>query len=194
MTRLERMLTRLAVRPSVEADPTDRRQAAVALILRPDPDRLLLVRRVIRANDPWSGQVALPGGRRDVTDLDLLDTARRETWEETGFTLEREHSRLALDDLAPSISVLPRMLVRPYLFMPPTDTDLILNHEIDQAGWVTFEELAHPGTRRGTDLEVRGQVMRVIGYHLPVGLLWGMTERIVTPVLDAWVGAGAIDS
>jgi 8-oxo-dGTP pyrophosphatase MutT (NUDIX family) len=188
------MVARLAERPPVEADPTDRRQAAVALIVRPDPDRLLLVRRVVRHSDPWSGQVALPGGRRDPTDSDLLDTARRETWEETGFRLERDHSRLALDDLAPSIAVLPRMLVRPYLFTPPEDANLVLNHEIDQASWVTFEELAHPDTRRGVDLEVRGEPMRVIGYHLPVGLLWGLTERIVTPVLEAWLGAGGVDS
>jgi 8-oxo-dGTP pyrophosphatase MutT (NUDIX family) len=188
------MVARLAERPPLEADPTDRRQAAVALIVRPDPDRLLLVRRVVRPSDPWSGQVALPGGRRDPTDSDLLDTARRETWEETGFRLERNHCRLALDDLAPSITVLPRMLVRPYLFTPPEDANLVLNHEIDQASWVTFDELAHPDTRRGVDLEIRGKPMRVIGYHLPVGLLWGLTERIVTPVLEAWLGAGGVDS
>lgn len=180
------MIARLERRQAREAPAEGRRQAAVALIVRPDPDRLLLVRRVIRASDPWSGQVALPGGRRDPADLDLLDTARRETREEVGLELGRDDVRIPLDDIAPTTRALPPMLVRPYLFLPNADGELLTNHEIDQAGWVTFEELTDPVTRRSSELDLGGRQLRVVGYHLPVGLLWGMTERIVTPVLEAW--------
>src|SRR5207244_5573124 len=75
--------------------------AAVALILLEGPQGLetLLIRRAERADDPWSGQVALPGGRRDPADGDLLVTAIRETRAETGVDLSAADRLGVLDDL-----------------------------------------------------------------------------------------------
>ena len=75
-------------RPQV-ADAPDARPAAVALVLLDGPQgiEILLIKRAERADDPWSGQIALPGGRYDVGDRDLEATAVRETREETGVDL-----------------------------------------------------------------------------------------------------------
>ena len=55
------------------------REAAVSLLIRPrDQLEILLIKRALHDTDPWSGHVALPGGRRDDTDADLLETAVRE--------------------------------------------------------------------------------------------------------------------
>src|SRR5207244_771887 len=71
-------------RPQV-VDAPDARPAAVALVLLEGPHGLeiLLIRRAERTDDPWSGQIALPGGRYGPGDLDLEATAVRETREET---------------------------------------------------------------------------------------------------------------
>lgn len=63
-------------------------QAAVAVVQH--GESVLLIRRPIRAADPWSGQWALPGGRRDPVDADLLATARRELAEEVGLALDAD--------------------------------------------------------------------------------------------------------
>lgn len=189
--RLARVIERLGGSAPVAVDDPARRQAAVALILAPEPDRLLLVRRVVRPGDPWSGQLALPGGRHEPGDPDLVHTAIRETEEEVGFRLRPEQLRLALDDLAPMSPVLPPIVVRPYLFHVAEAGPLRTSDEVDHAEWLPLEVLADPAIRRGADLVLGGNEVRVIGYHLPAGLLWGMTERIVTPVVEAWSAAGS---
>lgn len=183
---LDRLFRELARQAPVRADFPDRPHAAVALLLAPDPDRLLLIRRADRPGDPWSGQLALPGGRRESHDPDLLHTAIRETAEETGLILDRAWHRVELDDLAPITPVLPPIVVRPFAFQLAEALAAGLSAEVADAAWVPLATLADEGVYRPASIEVRGAPRVVHGYHLDNGLLWGMTERIVTPVLDRW--------
>ncbi|MBK6959862.1 MAG: NUDIX domain-containing protein [Gammaproteobacteria bacterium] len=70
-----------------------RPQAAVAMILADGEDDLevCFIRRAERAGDPWSGQVAFPGGRAGRDDRNAHDVAERETWEEIGLSLAADH-------------------------------------------------------------------------------------------------------
>lgn len=186
MTPLDRLVRDLAARLPVRAEHPDRPHAAVALLLVPDPDRLLLIRRAERAGDPWSGQLALPGGRRQREDEDLLATAIRETLEETAVALTRDWMVAALDDLAPMTPMLPPIVVRPFVFRVPEALPAGVSSEVAHAGWVELEALTGPGVFRRAEIDVRGTPRSVEGYHLPEGFLWGMTERIVTPVVRRW--------
>ena len=66
----------------------ENREPAAAAVLIPlvmrDELMLLLTQRTTNLST-HSGQVALPGGRTDKTDLDAADTAMREATEETGL-------------------------------------------------------------------------------------------------------------
>ena len=139
--------------------------AAVALILLEGPQGLetLLIRRAERADDPWSGQVALPGGRRDPADADLLGTAIREAHEETGVDLSTAERLGVLDDLYPRISTLPPVVVRPF--------------------WLPLASLTRRGVRRDLTLAVRGVERTLPAYVIDETVIWGMTERILTPFL-----------
>ena len=74
------------------------RHAAVAMILAPGVQdiEVCFIRRAERAGDPWSGQVAFPGGRASASDPDPQAVAERETWEEIGLTLDAQHRMGAL--------------------------------------------------------------------------------------------------
>ncbi|MEO5799600.1 MAG: CoA pyrophosphatase [Gemmatimonadales bacterium] len=191
LSRLERLIAGVAARDPIRVNDPGRPEAAVALLLLADPDRILLIRRADRESDPWSGQLALPGGRRDPEDSDLLATAIRETREETGLELQREWHVATLDDLAPRSSVLPPILVRPFVFRLETELVPQVSDEVAQVGWVSLDFLSGPGVFRTASINIRGADREVEGYHLPEGFLWGMTERIVTPVLQRWQLLGA---
>lgn len=191
MSRLPALLADLGSVPPVAVDDPARRQAAVALLFVPDPDRLLLIRRAERDGDPWSGHIALPGGRRDAADRDLLETATRETLEETGIGLDAARPGVALDDHAPLTPVLPPILVRPFAFLLDHEPPVTPSVEVAASAWVPLAVLADPAAYRPTELEVRGARHRVSGYHLDAGLLWGMTERILTPVIARWRALGS---
>ncbi|MDZ4257423.1 MAG: CoA pyrophosphatase [Gemmatimonadales bacterium] len=186
MSELRSLLARLAQRPAQQVDDPGRPQAGVAVLLAPDPVRLLLIRRAERVGDPWSGQLALPGGRHEVGDADLLATALRETHEEVGLEVSRAAHRATLDDLAPVIPVLPPILVRPFVFEVDDLTIPQVSNEVAAVGWVELDRLIVPDSYRSTTIEVRGAPREVQGYHLDEGLLWGMTERILDPLISAW--------
>ena len=158
--------------------------AAVALILIERHGlEALFIKRAARIGDPWSGQVALPGGRYEPGDGDLLTTAIRETREETGVDLTRAEQLGRLDDLYPRTPTLPPVRVRPYVFSLPAAPPLVISDEVERAFWVPLARLAEPGVRRDVKLIVRGEPRIFPAYDLGDDVIWGMTERILTSFL-----------
>jgi 8-oxo-dGTP pyrophosphatase MutT (NUDIX family) len=158
--------------------------AAVAIILVPDPDSLLLIRRAERTGDPWSGHMALPGGRRESQDPDLLATAIRETAEEVGVELTPAELVGSLEDVVPRIPVLPPVAVRPYVFLRDSRPAIASNAEVTSATWVPLAHLLRPDTHHLVRLELSGGSRLVQAYELTDGIVWGMTERILTQLLN----------
>lgn len=183
MSRIPGLAARLAERQPALVNEPDRPQAAVAVILTPDPDSVLLIRRADREGDRWSGQLAFPGGRWSRGDPGLLDTARRETREEVGVELDPGSLIGTLDDLAPRTSVLPPILVRPFVFAHSSRQTLDLSPEVALAWWLPLETLLSPGIYGPVEFSRYGTLVRTMGYRLDAGILWGMSERILTPLV-----------
>jgi 8-oxo-dGTP pyrophosphatase MutT (NUDIX family) len=156
----------------------------VSVVLTPDPDAILLIRRAERSGDPWSGHIALPGGRRDPGDPDLAATAIRETREELGIQLTLEDLAGSLEDVVPRTPVLPPIAVRPYVFILSAQPAIVPNDEVATAQWVTIDYLLRPDTHHPVRLDVGGQSRRVQAYQLEDGIVWGMTERILTGLIS----------
>jgi 8-oxo-dGTP pyrophosphatase MutT (NUDIX family) len=154
-------------------------------VLVPNPDSVLLIRRAERVGDPWSGQIGLPGGRRDADDADLIATAIRETAEEVGLVLDRGRHIGTLDDVVPRTPVLPPIAVRPFVFTLDARPPLALNREVAEAHWVELAHLLDPGCRRDTTVTVREQPLVVSAYIHGDLLVWGMTERILASFFQA---------
>ncbi|MDH5803870.1 MAG: CoA pyrophosphatase [Gemmatimonadota bacterium] len=160
-------------------------EAAVAVIVAPrdcgDMD-LLFIRRAEHERDPWSGHMALPGGRRDSQDETLLDTARRETMEEVGIALPKQALLGELDDLHPRVQALPNIVVRPFVFGLPERQAVRPSHEVALHVWIGLERLR--ASRGLAELEVRGNRISVDAFLIDDHVIWGMTHRILMPFLD----------
>ena len=181
---VRRLAQALSFRAAKRLDSAaDVRRAAVALLVRLGDTsslELLLIKRADYASDPWSGHVALPGGRQEPTDPTLLDTAIRETREEIGVDIA-EHGALlgVLDELGPSSPRLPPLSILPHVAVVERSLPLVLSREVASAFWVPLETLRDPTASREVDLDLATGVMRVSSLSYKEHIIWGLTERIL---------------
>lgn len=148
--------------------------AAVALLLRPANQDfiVLLVKRVESPLDPWSGQMALPGGKRDSKDRDIQQTAIRETMEETNINLAHNSCFLGALETVRSI-VRPRIQVAAFVFLLEHEPKIRLNEELAGHLWVPMRQLQKC---RGTAKLSFGDVP---AFLVDGHVVWGLTYRIL---------------
>ena len=184
VTHLARRLANRA--PSAIAVDGDTRRAAVALILRMDDAsamELLLIKRAAWEGDPWSGHVALPGGRQEAGET-LEQTAVRETREETGLDLVLNGAMLGqLDDVQPRATLVPRFVITPFVAVTSGAGRVTGSDEVAEAFWIPVEVLRAPGVAREAMLELTGGPRRVSSFQYRDYTIWGLTERILQPFM-----------
>jgi 8-oxo-dGTP pyrophosphatase MutT (NUDIX family) len=186
--RLATVRTALDVRPPQEEGHEPQSgviAAAVALILREQPSdlELLLIQRAHHPRDPWSGHMALPGGRHDPTDLSLMHTAVRETHEETGVELlvpPHDSSLGTLPTVAPQGAIRPRVRVSPFVFGAPVDTEArVASHEIARVEWTPLSALLDPNALGEVSIDLPTGRRSFPCFHLHGDVVWGLTYRIL---------------
>jgi 8-oxo-dGTP pyrophosphatase MutT (NUDIX family) len=169
-----------AHRPTIVGDGEADQRAAVMLVLRQAGQvDALFVRRAEAERDPWSGHMALPGGRADPEDPDLVHTALRELREETGLEIPPRRVLGRLDDVHPSSRQLPSIAVTPFVSWLDVEARIEPNPEIQDHIWIPLAVLRDP--EHQSELRVRtkdaDRVFPTIEYRDYT--IWGLTLRII---------------
>jgi len=164
-----------ALKPILEGQDAN---AAVALILKPaDQDlKIFFVKRVENPDDPWSGQMALPGGKRDTEDQNLKQTVVRETLEETNINLLDRCRFLGVMETQRS-APRPEMKILPFVILLEHEPTIKLNEELEWFVWISLKELVqHKGT-------VKFSFGEFPAYIVGNSVIWGLTHRILEKLL-----------
>ena len=159
------------LKPASEKQDAD---AAVALLLKSVDHvlQVLFVKRVENSADPWSGQMALPGGKRDVKDQNLKQTVVRETLEETNIKLFDRCRFLGVVEPLRSTQR-PEMKVLPFVILLEHEPIIKLNEELEGFIWISLEDiLQHKDT-------VKFSFGEFPAYIVGNTIIWGLTYRIL---------------
>jgi 8-oxo-dGTP pyrophosphatase MutT (NUDIX family) len=178
---------RLAPPSHMPVEPDRIPQAAVSLILRDaqGSTQALIIKRAERPGDHWSGHLALPGGRAQIEDVDLIATAARETYEEVGIDLLDGGEFIGqLEILAPTNARLPRLEIAPFVAVAPPEFTLRLNGEVARAFWISIADLKREGRSSFLSMPRDGVIDKWPAYPSEGGPIWGITERILTNFLS----------
>ena len=165
------------------ADEPNRRWAAIALTIRlggaGEPE-LLMIKRADHEGDPWSGHVAVPGGRMDPGDADLAATATRETLEETGIDLASAGRFLGtLDDVAPRTPYLPPTSIRPFVVAVAGQPSVVPSAEVARWFWVPLSAIRDQRAWSVRSVLVRGSPRQERTFMYREHVVWGLTERVL---------------
>jgi 8-oxo-dGTP pyrophosphatase MutT (NUDIX family) len=169
-------------------DPSDflvQRRAAVAAILRVGVGvEVLLMTRAQREGDRWSGHVSMPGGMQHEGE-ELIETAMRETIEETGIDLRgaARLGRLAACKAIAKGKVLP-MTITPFVFHLVEPQPITLSDEAVDAFWFPLHRAA------GGELDaVYPYRLGPMSWDLPCWrweerTVWGLTHQMLSALLE----------
>jgi 8-oxo-dGTP pyrophosphatase MutT (NUDIX family) len=157
-----------------------KKNAAVALVLYKNKVNagieMLLVKRT-EYKGHHSGQVSFPGGKADRIDSDLLDTAIRETAEETGIHLCAEDM---LGKLSPIDIPVSGFRVQPFVFhlsdIPEFRPD---PQEVSYLIHFNIELLLDRSVIHSTEFVSGGVKIRAPYYAIAGEVVWGATSMIL---------------
>lgn len=157
------------------------RVAAVAMVLRAGEVGLeaLFMQRAARAEDPWSGQMAFPGGHVDPDDATVEAAARRETLEEVGLALTPEMVIGRLSDVTGGRLRTFDLAVCPLVYFHPAPGPLSHNHEVADTVWVPLRFLGDPGNIGDYYFPGDPEQRPFPCFHYGPYPIWGLTYRMI---------------
>lgn len=163
---------------------SNNKHAAVVLMLRRHNHEVevLFIERATHPGDPWSGQMAFPGGMVETFDVDARQAAERETAEEVGIDLANADYLGQLDDQqGRHRGHLRGIIIRGYVYAVDSSTTAQHNYEVQDIVWVPisrfldaryYTHVVHPVEPDETfpGIRVSDKEHQVV---------WGLTRRFI---------------
>lgn len=180
MSPLKRPLSSLAIK---EAENI--RESAVAIILFPNENthHCILIQRPIY-DGTHSGQVSFPGGKKDLEDIHLEFTARREAFEEVGIELNES---LLVGELTDVFIPVSSFKVKPFIYYHETLPSLKADErEVSEIFTFTIDELLSEDSFATMEIKFPNGISQknIPCFNLSNKQIWGATALILNELRE----------
>ena len=160
----------------------DSREAAVLILLYPYNQSIytVLMQRP-DYNGVHSGQISFPGGKKEPEDKDAIQTALRETYEETGIHPAKVEIIGKLTSLFIPVS---NTIVFPVIGW--TDKKPIFNQKSEEVLFLIDADLKRfldASIVKTKPVEIRGEMLEVKYFDYEENTIWGATAMILNELL-----------
>lgn len=166
-----------------KAGEAEHLEAVVAILLWEETTsglQTLLVQRVERDGDPWSGQIGLPGGRIKKAESSQ-DAIHREVEEEVGIKLGTVGFELGTLPIGHPMRR-TEMGVQPWVYGLRAKPEITVGDEIASSFWVNLAEL--PSKKATSKITIRDWTRNVEAFLVEGKVVWGFTYRVLTELLS----------
>ena len=154
--------------------------SAAVSIITIENNEVLILKRAINPDDPWSGHLSLPGGKIEPDDSSPLDAAIRETHEECNILLNKSDA-LELSPEAAGIRKEHIIKVAPFhfplLYKPEIDLQL---EEHSEYYWVPIEYLSNLNNHSSGNLSIDHPEREFHYITINDTPLWGFTYKVLS--------------
>jgi len=184
LDRLREVLEQRVRRRIDTAPPLVRAGVLIPLVTRGNGIELIFTRRTDTVLT-HKGQISFPGGQREERDVETVETALRESYEEIGLEASRVTVLGELDDVFTAVS---SFVITPVVgFVVGGIDDLRLApDEVKSLLVVPVARLLDPRVHTTETRSLGEQRYRIHYYTIGDDVIWGATGRIVYQFLKAW--------
>ena len=161
---------------------TDAMDAAVLILLYPKKGSYFTV--FMQRPDYegiHSGQISFPGGKREISDKNIIETAVREAKEEIGA----DPAKISvIGTLTPLFIPVSNTVVTPVI--GTTDQPPCLKHNPDEVVFIIeadIKRLTDPTTIKTKAIEIGGEIIKIKYFDYDGNVIWGATAMILSELL-----------
>ncbi|MDG2174435.1 MAG: CoA pyrophosphatase, partial [Flavobacteriaceae bacterium] len=124
-----------------------------------------------------AGEISFPGGKLDVTDFDLLETALRETSEEIGLKISKNQ---VVGQLSPVHTMNSGFLILPFVCILDEIPQLVSNSEVETIFHIPVDSLLKT-IAKDTDPN-HNPVDGMYTFEYQSQIVWGASARILKQI------------
>ena len=124
-----------------------------------------------------AGEISFPGGKLDVNDSDLLETALRETSEEIGLEISQDQ---VVGQLEPVVTLNSGFLILPFVSVVDEISSLVANSEVEKIFHIPLESFLRTAARDPDPSHNIIQEMYTFEYQNQI--VWGASARILKQI------------
>ena len=176
---LEKIKTGLTTEINPKIDNSEKQKlAAVLIIIYDDPPKILMTKKPMTMTQ-HGGEIAFPGGKLIDSDYNLLETALRETEEETGLNISKNN---VIGQLKQVTTLNSGFTILPFICILDRISNLVANSEVE-----TFLQIPLVSFLKTLQNDIdpnHNSIQEMFQFTFEKNLIWGASARMLKEVHD----------